>query len=161
MECVVGDLDEIATAVADERRAGRTVAVTNGAFDMLHVGHIRSLNDAATRADVLVVAVNSDASVREAKGPDRPVHPLAERMEVLAALAAVDYVTWFDEETCDHVLEAIRPDMHAKGPDYTTETIPERRALKRLGIPLVIVGDPKNHSTSAITSKRRDGSKRA
>jgi rfaE bifunctional protein nucleotidyltransferase chain/domain len=156
MARVIENLDEVAAAVDEERRAGRTIALTNGAFDLLHVGHTRSLIDAATRADVLVVALNSDAAIRATKGPDRPVHPLAERMEVIAALGAVDYVTWFDGPTCDHVLDAIRPDLHAKGPDYTPENIPERRTLERLKIPLVTVGDPKDHSTTAIATRQRD-----
>ena len=110
MARIIGNLDELADAIAAERDAGRTIALTNGAFDLLHVGHTRSLADAARRADVLVVALNSDASVRAQKGEGRPVNPLAERAEVVAALAAVDYVSWFDGQSCDAVLEAVRPD---------------------------------------------------
>ncbi len=153
MARLISDLNELAEAIAEERRAGKTVAVTNGAFDVLHVGHIRSLVDAASKVDVLVLALNSDASVRAAKGDGRPVHPLAERAEVVAALRPVDYVTWFDDATCDAVLEAVRPDIHAKGPDYTPENIPERDTLRRLGIRLVTVGDPKEHSSSEIVAK--------
>ena len=100
-----------------------------------------------------VVALNSDTSVRTAKGPGRPVNPLAERMEVLAALSAVDFVTTFDGATCDTVLEVVRPDVHAKGPDYTPDNLPERETLRRLGIRLVTVGDPKDHSSSALASE--------
>ena len=156
MARIIGNLDELADAIAAERDAGRTIALTNGAFDLLHVGHTRSLADAARRADVLVVALNSDASVRAQKGEGRPVNPLAERAEVVAALAAVDYVSWFDGQSCDVVLEAVRPDLHAKGPDYTPENLPERATLRRLGIPLVMVGDPKDHSSTALAGRPRD-----
>lgn len=162
MARIIADLRVLAEALEKERRAGRSVALTNGAFDLLHVGHIRGLIDAAAQADILVVALNSDASVRAAKGPGRPVNPLAERMEVVAALSAVDFVTPFDGATCDAVLEALRPDVHAKGPDYTPDNIPERDTLRRLGIRLVTVGDPKDHSSSVLAAERsRAGGERA
>ncbi len=153
MARIIADLRRLAEAIEEERRAGRSVALTNGAFDLLHVGHVRCLIDAAAQADILVVALNSDASVRAAKGPGRPVHPLAERMEILAALSAVNFVTTFDGATCDAVLEVVRPDVHAKGPDYTPDNLPERDTLRRLGIRLVTVGDPKDHSSSVLTAE--------
>lgn len=153
MARIMADLRRLAEALEVERRAGRSVALTNGAFDLLHVGHIRCLNDAAAQADILVVALNSDASVRTAKGPGRPVNPLPERMEVIAALSAVDFVTAFDGAACDTVLEALRPDVHAKGPDYTPDNLPERDTLRRLGIRLVTVGDPKDHSSSVLAAE--------
>ena len=162
MARIVADLRRLTEAIEEERRAGRSVALTNGAFDLLHVGHIRCLIDAAAQADILVVALNSDASVRAAKGPGRPVNPLTERMEVVAALSPVDFVTTFDGATCDTVLEALRPDVHAKGPDYTPDNLPERDTLRRLGIRLVTVGDPKDHSSSDLAAElSRTGGERA
>jgi D-beta-D-heptose 7-phosphate kinase/D-beta-D-heptose 1-phosphate adenosyltransferase len=137
------------------RRAGKTVVWTNGAFDVWHVGHTRCLADAAAEGDVLVVGVNSDESVRRIKGPDRPVHPLAERIEIVAGQRAVDHVTCFDEPTCDRVLERIRPDVHAKGPDYTLATLPEAETDRRLGIRFVAVGTAKSHSTTQLIEQLR------
>ena len=134
----------------DDEAAGRTVALANGCFDLLHVGHVRLLQDGARQADVLVVALNSDASVRRNKGEGRPKVPLAERMEVIAALGCVDYVTSFDEPTAHELIETLRPDVHVKGTDWTAEAVPERETVERLGGRVVICGDPKTHSSSSL-----------
>ncbi|MEW5854496.1 MAG: adenylyltransferase/cytidyltransferase family protein [Myxococcota bacterium] len=136
-----------------ERAAGRKVGLCNGAFDLLHVGHLRYLRDAARRCDVLVVAVNSDASVRAAKGPDRPVIPEQERLELVAGLDGVDAVHLFSEATVSDVLRALRPHFHFKGTDYTTTSVPEAALVRELGGKVVIVGDPKDHSTTALKRK--------
>jgi len=135
------------------RREGRRVAFANGCFDVLHVGHVRYLEAAKRQADVLVVGVNSDRSVRALKGPGRPVLPAEARAELVAALEPADYVVIFDEPTVESVLSELRPDVHCKGPDYTVETVPEAALAKRLGIAIAIVGDPKDHSTRAMLAE--------
>ena len=150
---IIVDRDQLKRVVDDYRSAGRTIVFTNGAFDILHVGHIRYLQGAAAEGDILVVAVNSDESIRRYKSPDRPLQPLAERMEMVAAFRCVDLVTCFDEPTCDAILETVHPHVHAKGPDYTPENLPEWPTLQRLGIRLAAVGDPKNHSSSELVER--------
>jgi rfaE bifunctional protein nucleotidyltransferase chain/domain len=135
------------------RRAGRRIVLTNGAFDLLHVGHVRALEDASTLGGVLVVAVNGDRSVRAAKGPGRPVVAAAERAELVAALACVDHVVVFHDDTVDRLLETLKPDVHAKGRDYTVDTVPERETARRLGIEVAIVGDPKHHSSTHLLAR--------
>lgn len=130
-----------------ERAQGRTVALANGCFDLLHVGHVRYLAAAAAEADCLVVAINDDASVTALKGIGRPIMPVAERAELVAALAAVDYVVVFSAPTVAELLTALRPDVHCKGTDYTVETVPERDVVRGYGGRTAIVGDPKDHST--------------
>ena len=120
---IVMDHHELARRVREHQADGRTVVWANGAFDVLHVGHIRFLEGAAAEGDILVVGVNADESIRAYKGPDRPVNKLAERMELVAAFRAADYVTSFSEPTCDRMLELLRPDVHAKGPDERTPDI--------------------------------------
>ena len=149
----VADLEEVAAAVAAARAGGATVVLANGAFDLLHVGHVRYLQGAKAHGGLLVVAVNSDASVRRLKGPDRPAVPEAERAELVAALAAVDWVVVFDTPTVVPVIERLRPDVHAKGTDYTPDTVPEAATVKAYGGRVVIAGDPKDHSTSALLGK--------
>lgn len=144
---------ELAELIRRHQAAGQRVVMANGGFDLLHVGHIRYLRGAAAEGDVLMVALNSDRSVRQNKGSHRPLMPLAERMEIISAIEGVTYVTSFDEPTCDNLLECLRPDVHAKGTDYTPENLPERGTLKRLGIRLAIVGDPKDHASTAILKK--------
>jgi rfaE bifunctional protein nucleotidyltransferase chain/domain len=139
--------------VAAHRKAGRRIVLTNGAFDLLHVGHVRSLEEAATHGGVLVVAVNSDAGVRAAKGAGRPIVPAAERAELVAALACVDHVVLFEDATMDRLLEVLKPDVHAKGRDYTLDTLPERATARRLGVECAIVGDEKRHSSSALVAR--------
>ena len=126
------------------------VVLANGCFDLLHPGHVRYLQDARSRGDFLIVALNSDASVRAIKGPGRPLMPLAERAEIVGALRCVDAVISFDEADLATTLRALRPDVHAKGSDYTTASVPEAAIDRELGIEIVICGDPKNHSTSDL-----------
>jgi rfaE bifunctional protein nucleotidyltransferase chain/domain len=133
--------------LADRKRAGARVVFANGCFDTLHVGHVRYLEGARREGDVLVVAVNDDASVGGLKGPGRPLLNENARAELVAALRAVDYVLLFNEPNVEPLLELLRPDVHAKGTDYSAETVPEREVAARLGIRVAIVGDPKNHST--------------
>lgn len=140
-------------AIARERAAGHTIAFANGGFDLLHVGHVRYLEAARREADVLVVAVNSDASVRAAKGEGRPVLPESARAELVAALRCVDYVTIFSEATVDHLLSVLKPDVHCKGTDYTVDSVPERETVRAYGGRVAIVGDPKNHSTTHLISR--------
>ena len=128
----------------------RRVVLANGAFDMLHVGHVRYLAAARALGDVLVVAVNSDASVRRAKGPGRPVVPEAERLELLSHLWMVDRLLLFDTDTVAPVLRRLRPEVHAKGTDYTPETVPEREVVAAYGGRTAICGDPKDHATSDL-----------
>jgi rfaE bifunctional protein nucleotidyltransferase chain/domain len=139
--------------VADERRAGRTIAFANGCFDLLHVGHVRYLQGAAEEADVLVVAINDDASVRTLKGEGRPILDGEGRAELVAALKCVDFVLLFPEPTVGPLLEALRPDVHCKGTDYTVESVPEREVVKAYGGRTAIVGDPKDHSTRDLLAR--------
>lgn len=133
-----------------ERGAGRRLVLANGCFDVLHVGHVRLLREARALGDVLVVALNTDDSVRRNKGEGRPRVPLAERMEVIAALAGVDFVTSFDEPTAHALIDALRPDVHAKGTDWTADAVPERANVERWGGRVVICGDPKSHSSTDL-----------
>ena len=145
-------------ALARERARGRTIAFANGCFDVLHVGHIRYLQDAKKEADVLVVGVNGDASVRELKGEGRPVMPASERAEIIAAIDGVDYVTVFDERSPARLLGELKPDVHCKGTDYTAHSVPERDVVRAYGGRVAIVGDPKEHSTSELLKRlRRSG----
>ncbi len=131
----------------------RRIAFANGCFDLLHVGHVRYLEAAKSEGDVLVVGVNSDASARALKGPGRPILPAEARAELIAALAAVDYVVVFDEPTVENLLRELRPDVHCKGTDYTEATVPEREVMRELGGAVRIVGDGKNHSTRHLLAK--------
>ncbi len=143
-----------AAAFAERARtAGQRVVFTNGVFDLLHVGHTRCLEDARSRGDLLVVAINSDKSAETLKGKGHPVVPEDERMEVLAALSFVDYVTCFDEPTADPLLDQLRPNLYAKGTDYTLKTLPEKDTLKQHDIKAVFVGDKKTHSTTKLLQK--------
>ena len=144
---------DLLARVADERRAGRTIAFANGCFDLLHVGHVRYLGAAAQEADVLVVAINDDESVRRLKGAGRPILSAADRAELVAALRSVDYVVVFPEPTVGPLLEAIRPEVHCKGTDYTTESVPERDIVRGYGGRIAIVGDPKDHSTRDLLAR--------
>ena len=127
----------------------------NGCFDTLHVGHIRYLEGARQEGDILVVGLNSDSSASELKGPGRPILDENARAQLVAALRAVDYVVLFSEPNVESLLEALRPDVHAKGTDYTAETVPERETAARLGIRVAIVGDPKEHSTRDLLESIR------
>jgi rfaE bifunctional protein nucleotidyltransferase chain/domain len=133
--------------------AGRTIALANGIFDLFHVGHLRYLEGARREADLLVVAVNDDASTRLNKGPGRPVVPEAERAEIVAALACVDHVVLFGSKDVVPIIRALRPDVHVKGTDYTPETIPEGDEVRAYGGRVAVAGDPKNHSTSELLAR--------
>ena len=147
------DRTALADRVQQDRARGQTIAFANGAFDLLHVGHIRYLEGAKREADRLVVAINSDKSVRELKGPSRPILPEADRAELVSALRAVDYVVIFDEPTVTPLLELLKPDVHCKGTDYTVDTVPERETVRAYGGRIAIVGDPKDHSTSELVKR--------
>ena len=150
---IVVPLDELQALLAADRAAGRTLALANGVFDLLHVGHIRYLEGAKAEADILVVAVNDDESVRMLKGEGRPVMPQGDRAELVAALRAVDYVVIFAGRTVADVLLRLKPDVHCKGTDYTVETVPERPIVQSYGGRTAIVGDPKDHSTRDLVSR--------
>ncbi len=139
--------EQLRDLLAERQRAGAKVVFANGCFDTLHVGHVRYLEAARREGDILAVAVNSDSSVCNLKGPGRPILPESARAELVAALRAVDYVVLFSEPSVESLLEFLRPAVHAKGTDYTAETVPERATAARLGIRVAIVGDPKAHST--------------
>ena len=138
-----------------EERAGLVLA--NGIFDLLHVGHVRYLEAARAAGERLVVALNSDESARRLKGEGRPLIPLAERLELVAALACVDWATWFEEDHVEEVLRRLRPAAHAKGSDYTVESVPEHAAAQALGIRTIIAGDPKRHASSDLIRRIREG----
>jgi len=144
-------LDDLPRLRAEASRAGKTVALANGVFDLFHVGHLRYLRGAKALADLLVVAVNSDASARLlGKGPGRPVIPASERAEIVAALSCVDHVVLFDSRDVVPVIRALRPDVQVKGTDYTPETIPEAEEVRSYGGRVAVAGDPKDHSTTAL-----------
>lgn len=149
-ESKLRSLDELVDECVGWRRHGRRIVLANGAFDLLHVGHVRYLAGARALGDLLVVAVNSDRSVRQYKGAGRPIMPQDERVEILSHLWMVDRICLFDEATVTRVLYRLRPDIHAKGTDYTVETVPERDVVKEYGGETVICGDPKDHATSDL-----------
>jgi rfaE bifunctional protein nucleotidyltransferase chain/domain len=144
--------------LAEHKNRGQHVVFANGCFDMLHVGHVRYLEGARREGDILVVGVNSDASVTALKGPGRPILDENARARLVAALRPVDYVLLFSEPSVESLLEDLRPDVHAKGTDYTTETVPERATANRLSIRVAIVGDPKEHSTRDLLASVRKAS---
>jgi len=148
-------LSQLCPLLATARAGGRTVALANGLFDLLHVGHLRYLEAARQQADLLVVGVNSDRSARALKGPSRPIVPEVERAELVAGFACVDWVTIFDGDTVEELLAACRPDVHCKGTDYTPETLPEAALARRMGIRVAIVGDAKVHSTREMIRRLR------
>ena len=153
---------ELKQLVTDWRRAGDRITLANGCFDLLHVGHVRYLHAARKLGGKLIVAINADASVRALKGEGRPVMPAEERAEILASLADVDAVVVFPEKDVRAIIREIRPDFHAKGTDYTAESVPERDEVEACGGHVVIVGDPKNHSaTDIIRSRSRLGPRKS
>ena len=145
--------EELIERVAAAKADGARVVFANGCFDVVHVGHVRYLTGARELGDVLVVGINSDEQVAIQKGAGRPVLPANERAEIVAALEPVTYVTIFNEPTVTELLLALKPDVHAKGTDYTTDTVPERDVVRSYGGQVAIVGDPKDHSTSAIIAR--------
>lgn len=146
--------EELHRRAEEWRRAGERVTLANGNFDLLHVGHVRYLRGAKELGERLVVAINSDESVRRLKGEGRPIMPEQERAEIVAALADVDAVVIFPELDVRAIIREIQPDIQAKGTDYTAESVPERDAVAEYGGRVAIVGDPKNHSTSEIIRTR-------
>jgi rfaE bifunctional protein nucleotidyltransferase chain/domain len=140
-------LDEAREVAATARASGRRVVLANGCFDLLHVGHVRYLTAARALGDVLIVGLNGDASVRRLKGPGRPLMAEADRAEILAALQVVDHVVVFEDDTADRLVRALCPDVHAKGTDYTEESVPERDTVRSTGGAVAIAGDPKAHAT--------------
>lgn len=143
-------LEEARQEAEKARSEGKRVVLANGCFDLLHGGHISYLEDAKSQGDFLIVGLNSDASMREIKGPTRPIIPEGERAEILAVIGYVDAVVLFDEPTCANLLETLRPDVHAKGTDYTEATVPERDINEKLGIRTYIAGAAKEESTKDI-----------
>jgi rfaE bifunctional protein nucleotidyltransferase chain/domain len=153
----VVDREQLIRHADEARRRGESVILANGCFDLLHAGHVRYLDGAKQLGGFLVVAINSDRQVRGLKGPDRPYINEAERAEIISAFRFVDLVTVFDEPNVEAIIAAIRPDFHAKGTDYTTDSVPERETVIRYGGRVAIVGDPKDHSSTdliAAVSKR-------
>lgn len=151
------DRDELARELRALRRErpNARIVLANGCFDLVHVGHVRYLEDAKRRGEVLVVALNTDESVRALKGPTRPLATLAERAELVAALRAVDHVTSFGERTLEATLRLLVPHVHAKGSDYTVESVPEAAIDRELGIEIAICGDPKDHSSTELLRRAR------
>lgn len=147
------DRNRLIARVSIERRNGAKIALANGCFDLFHVGHIRYLAGAKNLADILIVGINSDEQVRKLKGEKRPFMPQAERAEIVAALKFVDYVTIFPEPTVTELIRAVKPDFHAKGTDYTTDSVPEREIVREYGGRVAIVGDPKDHSSTELIEK--------
>ena len=144
-----------------QRAAGKTVVFANGAFDLLHVGHVRYLEAARREGDWLAVGVNSDASVARAKGASRPILPEADRSEIVAALACVDAVVIFPEDSPAGLIAALEPDVHAKGTDYTADSVPEREVVAAYGGRTAIVGDPKDHATTDVIERIRRSTDRS
>jgi rfaE bifunctional protein nucleotidyltransferase chain/domain len=146
----IKDRDELAKKIEELKKQGKRIVLTNGGFNLLHVGHIRSLVDAKRHGDILVVAVNSDTSLKKLKGNEYPIIPGDERIEILSALECVDFLTIFSESTVDNLLLKLKPHVHAKGTDYSKETVLERETVLSYGGETAIVGDKKNHSSSNI-----------
>jgi D-glycero-beta-D-manno-heptose 1-phosphate adenylyltransferase len=151
----IGSLEDASRRVADARAQGRTVALANGCFDLLHVGHVRYLAGARAEADLLVVGVNGDDSVRRLKGAGRPLLDAPDRALLVAALRSVDQVVVFEEDDVTALLLALRPDVHCKGTDYTEDTVPEREVVRSYGGRVAIVGDPKDHDTRRLIERLR------
>lgn len=152
---VITNLRTLAGTIEGLRSQGKAVVLTNGCFDLLHLGHVRCLEDAKSRGDFLIVALNDDRAVTKLKGKGFPVNTVADRMETVAGLASVDYVTCFEEETADSLLKKLQPTIYAKGTDYTERTVPERATAKGLGAKIIICGDKKRRSTTKTVQRIR------
>lgn len=155
MNAPILDERELIAVLNNERAAGKKIAFANGVFDILHVGHVRYLQDAARVADVLIVGVNGDESVRAIKGEGRPLTPENERAEIVAAIRGVAYVTIFRESSPSRLLQVLKPDFHCKGTDYTADSVPEAEIVRAYGGTVVIAGDPKDHSTTEMLDRLR------
>jgi rfaE bifunctional protein nucleotidyltransferase chain/domain len=151
------DRNRLIARVAIARKHGARIVLANGCFDILHVGHVRYLEGAHALGDLLVVGINSDEQVRALKGEGRPLVRERERAEIIASLRAVDFVTIFQEPNVEALVRAIRPDIHAKGTDYTVDSVPERDVVRSYGGRVMIVGDPKDHSTSEMIEQLGQG----
>lgn len=149
------DRSELKTAVETARAQGKRIVFANGCFDILHAGHVRYLEAAKALGHILIVAVNSDEQARRLKGEGRPLLPQDQRAEIVSSLEAVDLVTIFDEPTVTELLLALKPDIHAKGTDYTEDSVPERDVVRSFGGRVAIVGDPKNHSSSELIEESK------
>jgi rfaE bifunctional protein nucleotidyltransferase chain/domain len=147
------DRPQLIEAIGAARKDGQRIVFANGCFDVLHVGHVRYLEAAKALGDLMIVAINSDAQARRLKGKGRPLMPQDQRAEIVSALAAVDFVTIFEEPTVTELLLALKPDIHAKGTDYTEDTVPERDVVRSYGGRVAIAGDPKDHSSSEMIEK--------
>jgi len=156
MARIILDYSVLKDELEQLKSAGKTIVFTNGCFDILHVGHIRCLKGAGALGDILVVAVNSDESARRLKGEGRPFVPGKERAEIIAALEGVDFVTLFEEDTVKSLLVYLKPHIHAKGTDYTAETLPERDIVLGYGGKIAIVGDPKDHDATTLVKAIKD-----
>lgn len=141
---------ELIEIIRQHKKAGQRVIMANGCFDLVHGGHISYLQDSGNLGDILVVAVNSDSSIKKLKGDKRPIYPETERLEILAALECIDYLLVFDEPTVDGLLRELHPDVHSKGTDYTRDTVPERQTALEMGIETYIAGAPKENATKDI-----------
>jgi D-glycero-beta-D-manno-heptose 1-phosphate adenylyltransferase len=150
MNAPILERNDLLEQVEFERRNGARIVLANGCFDLFHVGHIRYLAGAKELGEILIVGINSDEQVKKLKGEKRPFMPENERAEIVSALKFVDYVTIFPESTVTELIRAVRPDFHAKGTDYTTDTVPEREIVKEYGGQVAIVGDPKDHSSTDL-----------
>ena len=144
---------ELPLVVSRARERGLTLALANGCFDVLHVGHVRYLAAASAEADVLIVGINADSTVTRLKGEGRPAQPQDERAEIVAAIVGVAHVVVFEEETVTELLREVRPDVHCKGTDYTPETLPERHVAREVGARIAIVGDPKTHASRELIAR--------
>lgn len=149
----VATVEALQGVCEEARRARKTIAFANGCFDLLHVGHTRYLHGARAEGDLLIVGINSDASVRRLKGENRPLQNESDRALLVASLHSVDWVVIFPEDTVENLLLALKPDVHCKGTDYTVDTVPEREVVKSYGGRVAIVGDPKDHDTSALLAR--------
>jgi len=153
-------LSQLAKIIQEHKKGGQKIVLANGCFDLIHVGHIRYLKESKKKGDVLVLALNSDSSIRKLKGEGRPILNQIERVEITSSFYFVDYITFFDEPNVEKVLLAMKPDIHAKGSDYTKETVPEKETVKGYGGAIAITGGPKIKSTSElikeIASKIKD-----
>lgn len=145
--------EKLVEKISELRQTHAKIVLANGCFDLFHVGHIRYLSGAKKLGDFLIVGINSDEQVKKLKGENRPFMPETERAEIVSALRCVDFVTIFDEPTVEQLIRAIRPDFHAKGTDYTVDSVPEREIVRECGGQTAIVGDPKDHSSTELIEK--------
>jgi rfaE bifunctional protein nucleotidyltransferase chain/domain len=152
-------LSQLKKIIDAEKRKGKKIVLANGCFDLIHVGHIRYLKESKKKGDILVLALNSDASIRQLKGKGRPILKEKERVDILTSVSCVDYITIFEETTVENILQALKPDIHAKGSDYTEETVPEKATVRSYGGGIAITGGPKVRSTSQIINQIRDNFK--